>query len=298
VIPIENVMVEKKIIRLKEGFTFKKGSNVRTIGEDVQKNIRVIEKNQVIRSTNIQLLASCGKKYVRVFRKPVIAILASGNELIDIGKKPFNDKIRSSNYYSLLVSAAESGFEPFGFGIVNDSKKLLKQTIKKALNSNIDIFITSGGVSEGKYDFLPEIYKELGVTLKFHKVNIKPGKPILFGVYSLRNKKILIFGLPGNPVSCFINYILFIKNIFMELYTRDSGNKVKAELELSIAKKDNKTHFLRGVLIEREGINYVIPERNQSSANALGLSKANVLIKFPGEIKKFKKGSLVSCIKI
>jgi len=298
VIPVEHVIADKNEIIFNNKFRIAKYQNVRTSGEDIAKGSKVLQKGQVISTKHIQLAASCGKKTIKVYRKPKSGILVTGNELIDINEKPKADKVRASNLYSLLASVIESGLQPVNLGIVKDVKPLLKRIIINALRSELDILITSGGVSEGKYDYLPEIYKELGVNILFHKVNIKPAKPILFGIYKKKDKPVLVFGLPGNPVSCFVSFSLFIRNIYYSAILNDRYFNTKAVLADSLNKKDNKRHFIRGVMKEIKGLNYVLASGSQSSANTLGLSSANVLIEFPENAVTLKAGRIVDCIKI
>lgn len=298
VIPIEHVNINGNEISLVNDIKIKKLQNVRKSGEDIAKGEKVITKGTLIKANQIQLASSCGKINIKVFKKIKTGVLTTGNELIDIEKKPKGDKIRASNLYSLLAGITESGFQPVNLGISIDDKSLLKRKIQRALSSGIDILLTSGGVSEGKYDFLPDIYNELGVKILFHKVNIKPGKPMLFGVYKRNRKKVLIFGLPGNPVSCYVNFTLFVRNIFYSSLTNADLYNLSAILNESIKKKDKKKHFARAFLKETGGVNYVTVSGSQSSANALGLSNANVLIEFPENTIELKKGSVVKCIKI
>lgn len=298
VIPVEHIILKGNEISLADGNEIKRNQNVRKSGEDISKGEKVLLKGQQIRPNHIQLAASCGKKQIKVYRKLKAGVLATGNELIDINNKPKGDKIRASNLYSLLGAVKQNEMEPVNLGIVKDEKSHIKSKIYNALNSDIDILLTSGGVSEGKYDFLPGIYNELGVKILFHKINIKPGKPMLFGIYKKMGKNVLIFGLPGNPVSCFVNYILFVRNIYYSVLQKENGFTLSAVMNESIKKKDSKRHFIRGILKEIGGVNYVTVSGNQSSANALGLSNANVLLEFPENLKEIKSGSVVECIKI
>ena len=298
VIPVEHVNTIGNDITLISGKTVTKLQNVRISGEDIKKGEKVLFKGQIIHANHIQLTASCGKKSIKVYKKLNAGVLTTGNELIDINTKPKGAKIRASNLYSLIAAAIESGLQPANLGIIKDDKQAIKRKIYKGLISDIEILLTIGGVSEGKYDYLPDIFKELGVNILFHKVNIKPGKPMLFGVYNKRGKRVLIFGLPGNPVSCFVNFNLFIRNVFYSTKLNEGLYNINAVLVNDLKKKDNKRHFIRGILSETGGVNYVSASGSQSSANALGLSNANVLIEFPENEKELRKGSIVQCIKI
>ena len=137
---------------------------------------------------------------------------------------------------------------PINLGVVKDDKDLLMNSISSALNSDLDILITSGGVSVGKYDYLKDIFKEAGVECIFWRVNVKPGKPLFFGKYVKGNKTKLIFGLPGNPVSSFVSFTLFIKPSILKFYGHEYFNSHTAMLETPIKKEDSKRHFIRGRL--------------------------------------------------
>ena len=298
VLPIEHVIINENEIMLNNGYALNKYQYVRRSGEDIYKGEKVLSIGQIIHANHIQLAASCGKNSFKVFSKLKTGVLSTGNELIEISRKPNGDKIRASNLYSLMAAAIESGFTPVNLGVIKDDKPVLKRKINNALNTDIDILLTSGGVSEGKYDYLPDIYNELGVKTLFHKVNIKPGKPLLFGVFNKKGKKVLIFGLPGNPVSCYVNFILFVRDIYYSTKLRDSLFNVNAVLVNDVKKNDNKRHFITGILKEIGGVNYAEVSGSQSSANSFGLSNANVLVEFPENINELKEGSIVECIKI
>jgi molybdopterin molybdotransferase len=168
------------------------------------------------------------------------------------------------------------------------------------LSSKIDILITTGGVSVGKYDYVPEIFETLGVDIKFRKVKIKPGKPMIFGTYNHKDKTIFIFGLPGNPVSSFVGLQLFVKNNIYKLFGVDYQNKFNANLLEDIRKIDDKRHFMRGSFRYDKELNKYFVEKlvSQSSGNIVTTSKANCLIVVEEDRKFIEKGESVECIKI
>ena len=211
VIPIEDVDVDGNNLQLKPGAFYNQGTNIRTQGNDLRKGHVAVQRFTIIDAKVIAALASCGKDKAKVFGKLKAAILATGDELISINEKPSGDKLRSSNIYSIYAAIKEMNHTPINLGLTKDDRKTIKQKIKAALKTNINLLITTGCVSVGKYDFLREIFEEEGVKEKFWKVNIKPGKPMYFGVYEKDEKKILVFGLPGNPVSSLVNFYVFIK---------------------------------------------------------------------------------------
>ena len=298
VIPIEDLIVEVNILKLKPSAFYKKGMNVRTQGNDLKKNQIAVHRFTKIDAKVIAVLASCGKERVKVFPKLKAAILATGDELIPINEKPEGDKLRVSNIYSLYAAIKEMNHTPINLGFTKDDRKIIQQKIKAALKMNIDMLITTGGVSVGKYDFLREIFEEEGVKEKFWKVNIKPGKPMYFGVYEKDEKKILVLGLPGNPVSSLINFYVFIKPAIEFLFKQNVSNRITAALQNDLKKKDIKRHFSRGILFEENGEWKVTSEFSQSSGNLVELSRANCLIEIEEERKIPAKGEKVKCILI
>ncbi len=299
IIPIEDVTVENGFVKFIDNAKFKFGQNVRKKGEDILVNELAVQKGTRILPQHISLLAACGQNKIKVYKQLMIGVLATGDELVDIDTFPENDKIRATNHYTLLAMIKQQNMIPINFGFVKDSKCGIKNRIESALNSDIDILLTTGGVSVGKFDYVKEIIQELGVEIKFWKANIKPGKPIVFGVYQKENKTKFVFGLPGNPVSSFVNFIFFVQNNMKKLYGIDE-QKVKARLISELNKEDNKRHFIRGSLKMNDASNqYTVSSVcSQSSGNMVGMSKANCLIIFEEGKNHLTVGEIVECIMI
>lgn len=298
VVPLEDVEILGNKIKLKSDSKIKSGMNVRLRGSDLKMNELVIQKYSLITPQIIAALASCGKESVSVHSKLKIAVLATGDELIPISQKPTGDKLRVSNSYSIYAAVNEINHLPVILGFVNDDRAKIESIISDSLNSDIDILITTGGVSVGKYDFLLEIFKELGVEIKFWKVNIKPGKPIVFGVYHKNEKRILVFGLPGNPVSSLVNFQIFVKSVIEKIYKQTDDKKLSVILQNDLKKNDNKRYFSRGNIFYEKNEWRVSALASQSSGNFVEMSKANCLIEIPEEVLNPKKGDAVQCIMI
>ncbi len=299
VIPIEDVEINENKLHLKPNVFIKNGMNIRKQGSDLKKDEIAIHHFTKIDAKTIAVLASCGKEKVKVYSKLKAAILATGDELIPIKEKPEGDKLRVSNIYSLYAAIKEMNHTVINLGFTKDDKEIITQKIKAALEMDIDFLITTGGVSVGKYDFLKEVFKEQGVKEKFWKVNIKPGKPIYFGVYEKNEKKILVFGLPGNPVSSLVNFYVFLKPaIEFLLFKQSKVQSIKATLQNDLKKKDGKRHFSLGILFEENGEWKVSSEFSQSSGNLVEMSKANCLIEIEEERRNPKRGERVKCILI
>lgn len=298
VIPIEDVEVNENRLDSKPNVFIKKGMNIRKQGNDLKKNEIAVRRFTKIDAKTIAVLASCGKEKVKVFSKLKSAILSTGDELIPISEKPEGDKLRVSNIYSLYAAMKEMNNTVINLGFIKDDKNFISQKVKAALDLGIDFLITTGGVSVGKYDFLKEVFEEQGVKEKFWKVNIKPGKPIYFGVYEKDERKIIVFGLPGNPVSSLVNFYVFIKPAIEFLFRQNEMKSISATLQNDLKKKDHKRHFSRGILFEENGEWKVTSEFSQSSGNLVEMSKANCLIEIEEETLNPKKGERVKCILI
>ncbi|MBK6913067.1 MAG: molybdopterin molybdotransferase MoeA [Ignavibacteriales bacterium] len=298
VIPIEDLFVEGNILHLKPDAFYKKEMNIRKQGNDLKKNEVAVSRFTKIDAKTIAVLASCGKEKVKVYNKLKFAIMATGDELIPINEKPTEDKLRVSNIYSLYAAIKEMNNTVINLGFTKDDRKIISEKIRTALSMNIDVLITTGGVSVGKYDFLKEVFEEQGVKEKFWKVNIKPGKPIYFGVYTKDDRRILVFGLPGNPVSSLVNFYVFIKSAIDQISNQKSLDKVTATLLNDLKKKDGKRHFSRGIIQYEENEFKVTSEFSQSSGNLVEMSRANCLIEIEEERTNPKKGERVNCILI
>lgn len=298
IIPLEDLVVDKNIIRLKPDTFFRKGMNIRTKGNDLQKGQIAVKRFAKIDAKTITALASCGKTRVTVFNKLTAAILATGDELLPINEIPFNDKFRVSNTYSLYSAVKEVNHLPIMLGFVKDDKDVLRQNIKDALGMGIDFLFTTGGVSVGKYDFLKDVFEDEGVKKIFWGVNIKPGKPFYFGIYEKDERKVFVFGLPGNPVSALVNFYVLIKPAIDFIFHQNKINTVTAVLQNDLIKKDGKRHFSRGILYKDNDEWKVSSLFSQSSGNLVEMSRANCLIIIEEESRNPVKGEKAECILI
>lgn len=267
-----------------------RGINVSEKGEDVKKGETVLRKGSLIRPADIGMLASLGISKVKVYSKPSVAIIATGDELVEINDKLEKGKIRNSNSYSLASQVKNAGGSPEILGIARDNKNDLVEKIKKT--KKFDILILSGGVSVGVYDLVKKVLEDFGVKPLFWKVNIKPGKPVFFGV----KDKQLVFGLPGYPVSSMLTFELFVRPCILKM----SGNKsiyrdiVEAILEEDIQRKPGRREFMRAKIKLVNGKYYAKPTGPQGSGMLKSLVLANGLIIVPEEIIDLPKGSKVN----
>lgn len=265
------------------------GQCVRIQGEDIKNGEAALRMGQTLKPGAIGVLAAMGYQRVRVYKRPRVNIIATGDELVDIGEEPGPGEIRNSSSYALAADVASTGGVPRICDIVPDKPKRLRRKIEDALHT--DVLLVTGGVSVGKYDFVKDILEELGVQISFWKVNIKPGMPLVFG----KRKKTLVFGLPGNPVSTSVTFLQFVRPALLKMCGQEEvlPAKYNAVLDQEYRKADGKRHFARGVIERRDGVLYVVTTGNQSSGAISSLSKANCLIIIPEEATLLRKGDQI-----
>ena len=218
------------------------GKNVRRAGEDVQQGELVLRAGMLLRPQEIGMLAVAGRQSVAVIQRPTVALLATGDEVVDAGEPVPPGKIRNINSYTNAAQVRRHGGIPMMLGIVPDDAERIRSTIRRAIADGADILVTSGGVSVGDYDFVKQILAEEG-EVEFWWINMKPGKPMAFG----RIGGIPFFGLPGNPVSAMISFELFVRPAIGKMQGREPRptRSVRARLLDPIPRKDNRRHYLR-----------------------------------------------------
>lgn len=204
----DTTRIDETTIQLPSG-TITPGGGVFRRGESFQQGQQVIPSGRILRSVEIALLAEVGRASVSVVPRPRVAVLATGNELVESGQPVELGQIRNSNGPMLLAALTEAGLTPLDLGIARDDVDLMRSAINNGLEA--DVLLISGGVSAGMMDLVPSVLAELGVEQVFHKVRMKPGKPLWFGRRDGEKHRTLVFGLPGNPVSTLVAYQLFVK---------------------------------------------------------------------------------------
>ncbi len=269
--------------------------NIRREGEEFSIGKNVIPCGKQITPPVIGLLASLGYNSFHVYKKPKVSIIVTGNELIKPGEKLTKGKIYESNSYSLIACLKEIGIENISLLFAKDEKRIITKQIKKALSSS-DVIITVGGVSVGDYDFVKEVLSKIGVKTCFTKVAIKPAKPNYFGTYIKKNKKKIVFGLPGNPVSSLISFNQLVKPALLKLMGQVNifSFQTEAQLGSDIKKKTNRLEFVRGIVEKKNGNLFVEPTKGQGSHMLGGFAEANCLIHFPKELDLIHKGENVN----
>ncbi|MCX5854361.1 MAG: molybdopterin molybdotransferase MoeA [Deltaproteobacteria bacterium] len=266
------------------------GLDIRNAGEDVHEGEKVIHRGDVVRPAEIGMLAALGRSFISVHQRPVVAVLATGDELVDIDESPTPWQIVSSNSYSIAAQISECGGIPLQIGIAKDTREDLVAKFKAALRA--DLIISSGGVSVGDYDLVKDIMKEVGNNMQFWQVAMRPGKPLAFG--SLEG--IPIFGLPGNPVSSMVSFEQFVRPSILKM----TGHKnlfrktVKATLKEDITKKEGTRHFIRAKVDYENGQYTVSTTGEQGSGILKSMVRANGLIVLPEDATSVKAGGKVA----
>ena len=270
-----------------------RGSNLRPAGEDVREGETVLEAGAPLRAAEIGVLASLGLETVRVVRRPVVAILSTGDELLGVGEPMEPAKIYDSNSYSTAASVLECGGIPQVLGIAKDNLEDMNAKLDQGLTS--DLLITSAGVSKGDYDIVKDVLMERG-EINFWSVRMRPAKPLAFGrIRGANNKLVPHLGLPGNPVSAMVAFEEFARPAILTMLGKKNLSRpwVEAVLEGPIRNFDERRVFARVTVTKRDGVYYADPTGPQGSNILTSMSKANALAICPDDVPVMETGQKV-----
>ena len=264
------------------------GSDIRRAGEDIAQGSIVLRQGTTIRPSEIGVLASLGRDTVKVIRRPVVAILATGDELVDINQPLPPGKIYNSNTYSVAALVVRYGGVPKIIGVALDSEDSLVAKLHMALDS--DMLITTGGVSMGDYDVVKDILASEG-EIVFWQVRMKPGKPLAFG----RIKGIPHLGLPGNPVSSMVTFELFARPAILKMMGKKNLAKptIEAIIENPVVNSDERRIFARAVVEKRGGQYFARLTGPQGSGILTSMTLANGLVLVPEDKASVAAGDMV-----
>ena len=297
IIPIEQIIFypnRKKPKFIKIHKKIKKDQYVRLKGSDYKKNDLLIKKGTILKSSHILALKTLGIHNIRVKKIPNILFFSTGNEIEDKSKIPVW-KVRNSNLHYMKSLSYNFFFNFKDGGILRDTDTtIFEKKIKKMLKSKIDIIITSGAVSAGKFDYIPKIINKFKLSNYFKNVAIRPGKPFLFA--KIKKKQKVIFGVPGNPISsaaCFRFFIYIYLKIILGI---KEERPIKAVLKNSFSKKISFTHFTRSKInTTKNGKIEVKVLKGQESFRVQPFTKSNTWAVFPSGKANFKKGEIIDC---
>ena len=292
VIPFEDIVVTKnKGVRVFAPVDC--WNNIRDAGEDVKKGNVLIQKGKLISAADIGVVASQGLSEIKVVKKPVVAILATGNELMLPGAILEKGKIYDSNSPAIAAAVMEAGGIPKVLGIAKDNHDSLNEKIDLALSC--DLIITSAGVSKGDYDIVKDFINNRG-EIQFWSVKMRPAKPIAFGRINTNNDaKIPIIGLPGNPVSAMIAFEKFGRPAIFKMRGVCDFSRfvIEAILDDTIDNYDGRRVYARGIVKKIEKEYHVSLTGSQQSNLLTSMSKANGLVVCPENASRLEAGSLV-----
>ncbi len=267
----------------------RKGVNIARKGEDVRVGKTVLRRGARIRAQEVGILAAVGAAYVSVFSAPSIGIISTGDELVEITRKPKPWQIRNSNSHSLAAQARQIITDIEILGKVNDDKSEIRRLVRKGLGK--DILILSGGVSMGEYDFVGDVLQELGVRIFFEKVALRPGKPTVFGMKDDKP----VFGLPGNPVSTFVTFELFVRPCIRKMmgFMPDGHPILHAELEKEIKIRKKRREYRPALLRQEDGKWKVSLINWHGSGDLFSTTKANCLLIIRESVETLNAGDMV-----
>ncbi|MBW4055927.1 MAG: molybdopterin-guanine dinucleotide biosynthesis protein B [Proteobacteria bacterium] len=272
VVPLENVVEERGLIRITTAVAV--GDNIRRRGEDVMRGNLVVPAGRLVRPQEIALLSAMNRTSLPVYRKTRVAILATGDELLEPGSQREPGKIINSNSSGLAAQVLEIGGDPLLLGIAEDT---LAATCAKILTGlHADLLLVTGGASVGDHDYAKSAIEELGGIILFSGVNIKPGKPLTFGI--VQGKP--VFALPGNPVAAMVSFELFVRPMILKSLGHQQvyRPKIKAAISEQVKNTGTRPHLVRGLVSSDKDGYHVVLTGNQSSGRLVSLTQANGLV--------------------
>ena len=276
------------------------GQHIMQQGTAYRAGRQVVAAGKILRPIEIGVLAELGVDPVKVVRRPTVALIQTGDELVAPSQIPAAGQIRNSNGHMLESMVVRAGGEVRNLGIIRDSVGELQRGVELGLREDVDVFVLSGGVSQGEKDFVPGILCDAGVECVFHKVNVRPGKPIWFGVRKRPDGKssTLVFGLPGNPISGFVCFLLFVAPTLAAIAGRDGTHaRRKVRLKQAFALKGPRPAFWPASTdADADAQLLATPLPWQGSADSFTLVNADCLVYFPSGNRSYAVNETLDCI--
>ena len=271
------------------------GDYVRAIGEDIEAGQHILAAGHQLRPQEIGVLASLGISQVPVIRRPRVAILATGDELIGVEEALSPGKIRNSNGHAQAAQVTALGAIPISLGVARDDEADVRAKLQKGLDAGVDLFISSAGVSVGVYDVVKAVLEHEG-NVGFWRVRMRPGKPLAYGQY----KGIPYLGLPGNPVSSMVSFERFARPAILKMggHTRLERPCITVVIQEDI-QSDGRESYIRAVVTREEGMGYTaVTTGEQGSHMMTSLIKANALLIIPEGVKQVSAGTSLTAMMI
>ena len=281
------------------------GRHVRNAGEDIQASAVALVAGTWMQLQHLGLLAGLGYARVPVYRLPRVAVLTTGSELVGADEPLAPGKIRNSNSLVLVALLRQLGIEPVDLGVAVDERDLIRQRLEEA--SQYDVILVSGGVSVGEHDLVKRVLRDLGMETLLWRVNLKPGKPLLVGRLPacLRQagwlagwRGTVVFGLPGNPISCVVCFLEFISPFLRKTMGEEMADdgRIHARLTQPLRKKEPRLQLFTAKLEEEQGMRWVTPTPQQGSGMLHSLAHANAFIVVPEDTMQLDAGSVVDVL--
>ena len=281
------------IAEIKVNIGAPEGSNVRPAGQDITKGQTVLKKGMLLRPSEIGVLASVGRDMVEVVRRPVVAVIATGDELLEPGGPIAPGKIYDSNSYSVAAAVLRYGGVPLFLGIARDNLESMNAKLEEGLDA--DLLLTSAGVSRGDYDIVKDLLASRG-KVAFWSVRMRPAKPLAFGVFPRPGGRLVPHvGLPGNPVSALVAFEELVRPAILRMLGRTDLEKptIRAELEEDVVNTDGRRVFARVVVTRRDGRYYACLTGDQGSGVLTSMALANGLAICTEDVPRMKAGEEV-----
>ena len=267
----------------------KRGESVRLAGSDVRRGVKALSAGAVVRPVEVALLAALGVSRVNVIRRPRVAVLATGDELVQPGEPPGPGQIRDANSWGTAAQVSQCGGALIQLGIARDTAADVRASLQQGLDAQADLFLVSAGVSVGAYDLVKDVVRAEG-ELDFWRVRMRPGKPLAFGQFH----GVPFFGLPGNPVSALVTFEQFVRPAILKMSGRVNWRKPAIKVELADpVTSDGRETYVR-VSVRWEGDRYVARLSGAQASNVLSaLVAANALVIIPEGQKHVEAGARV-----
>ena len=271
------------------------GANIRRAAEDVREGQSILSKGAVLHPPQIGVLASLGRATVRVHRRPVVAILSTGDEVREPGQTLSPGQIYDSNAYSISAMVLANGGIPKRLGIAKDTVEALTAKLREGLDA--DMLVTSAGVSRGDYDVVKDVLAKEG-EIDFWTVRMRPGKPLAFGAFPSAGRRVPHIGLPGNPVSSMVSFELFGRPAIYKMLGRSDWQRprVRAIAEEAIPNTDARRVFARAIVTQRDGRYYAALTGPQGSGILTSMAVANALAVVPEDVAGIEPGDEVEAL--
>lgn len=268
------------------------GENIRLRGTDMQMGDLILKTGRRLKPQDLGLLAALGIAHVSVYRKPRVALFSSGDELLPVDAPLEPGKIRDTNSYSLAAAILQAGAEVIHLGVAKDTREAVTALLDQAAQEKADLILSSAGVSVGAFDFIKELIEANG-NMEFWRVNMRPGKPLAFGAYRGRS----FIGLPGNPVSAFVGFEVFVRPVLERLSGSMDGDRQIVRVRcVEEIESDGRESYLRARLQDQNGERWAALTGHQGSGNLLSLVQADALLIIPAGVKCVPAGSEVEAI--